>query len=235
VSAVIDVLPVVTTLCVASDINEAHRLARQSADSAVQHAIRCGELLIEQKARLKHGEFGEWIAAHCKFSQATANNYMKAAQNPTALGNSLRSLFPSGRTPPTSPSPTRRKPNIDDEAVSALKRAVSINRTRAERARVVAYILKRADISEYITAPVADNVPVATPLPSGDNGRRLAAAVGVIEPMPEYKYEVSRLKHSLAERNRLRRKLRRAEEELAISERNVIRAAEIELEKGKSA
>jgi hypothetical protein len=53
-------------------------------------------LLLEVKASLKHGEFMSWVQENCRFSQATANNYMKASQNPNALGNSIRHLFPSG-------------------------------------------------------------------------------------------------------------------------------------------
>jgi len=83
----------------ATDINEAHRLARQCAGSAVEHAIRCGELLQEVKASLKHGEFGPWIEAHCGFDRSTATRYMKAARQ-IATGvaiSSLRHLFPSGQ------------------------------------------------------------------------------------------------------------------------------------------
>jgi hypothetical protein len=89
----------VPTIPLDEEINQEHHLARSCAETAVQHAVRCGELLVEQKARLEHGEFGNWIAAHCEFSQATANNYMRSAQNPNALGISIRHLFPSGRKP----------------------------------------------------------------------------------------------------------------------------------------
>lgn len=63
----------------AAQINEAHRLARQHAESAVQYAIRCGELLMQQKSKLRHGEFQAWIEANCEFAYATAARYMKAA------------------------------------------------------------------------------------------------------------------------------------------------------------
>ncbi len=78
-------------------INEEHRLACSCAATAMQHAIRCGELLTAKKACVQHGEFGAWIAKNCEFSQATANNYMRAAKNPNALGNSIRHLYASGR------------------------------------------------------------------------------------------------------------------------------------------
>lgn len=94
-----DIVTAISTDILGERVNAEHRLARQSAETAVQHAIRCGELLSEQKARLPHGTFGKWIADNCEFSQATANNYMRASKNPNALGNSIRSLFPSGASP----------------------------------------------------------------------------------------------------------------------------------------
>jgi hypothetical protein len=86
---------------IVEQINEQHRLARSTADQAIEHAIRCGQLLIEQKKRVGHGNFGNWIAANCAFSQATANNYMLAARNPNALGKgrAIRQLYASGRIP----------------------------------------------------------------------------------------------------------------------------------------
>jgi len=64
----------------AIEINDAHRLARQHAESAVQHAIRCGELLAAKKAELRHGEFKPWIAANCEFSYSSAKAYMRAVE-----------------------------------------------------------------------------------------------------------------------------------------------------------
>ncbi len=88
--------PTNDTTGTAAAINEQHLLARRDAQSAIAHAIECGRLLIETKAKLAHGQFGDWIKEHCAFSVAMANNYMKAAKNPNALGNSLRSLYLSG-------------------------------------------------------------------------------------------------------------------------------------------
>ncbi len=64
----------------AAEINSVHLLARSHAESAVEFAIQCGQLLIEQKQRLKHGEFIPWIEKHCEFSSMTAQTYMRAAK-----------------------------------------------------------------------------------------------------------------------------------------------------------
>jgi len=82
----------------AEAINREHRLARQCAESAVAHAVRCGQLLAETKASLPRGQFDNWIEQNCEFKRATAYNYIKASKSSTALdGSALRHLFPSGR------------------------------------------------------------------------------------------------------------------------------------------
>ena len=80
-------------------INAEHRLARVSAESAIQHAIRAGRLLMEQKVSLRHGEFLDWVSANCEFKYATANRYIRAAREKSHAVelSALRHLFPSGR------------------------------------------------------------------------------------------------------------------------------------------
>jgi hypothetical protein len=83
----------------AEDINREHGLARQHAESAVQHAIRCGKLLTAKKCELTHGSFQAWIAANCDFQYSTAARYMKAAKvnlYGTVEISTLSKLFPSG-------------------------------------------------------------------------------------------------------------------------------------------
>ncbi|MGE3180796.1 MAG: DUF3102 domain-containing protein [Phycisphaerae bacterium] len=61
----------------ADKINYEHRQAEQSARTALQHAMRCGELLAEAKAKLPHGEFSQWVEAHCDFALRTGQAYMR--------------------------------------------------------------------------------------------------------------------------------------------------------------
>jgi hypothetical protein len=53
--------------------NEIISNLRQSLDSA----IRIGQLLIEQKDDLKHGQWGLWIQDNLPFTDRTARNYMR--------------------------------------------------------------------------------------------------------------------------------------------------------------
>ena len=65
----------------AQEIKEAHEAAETSMRESLRHARHAGELLIEVKSRLKHGEFGPWIKAHCGFGWRTANLYQKVARD----------------------------------------------------------------------------------------------------------------------------------------------------------
>ena len=42
-------------------INEAHRLAIGHAGKAIEHAIPCGQLLLEAKAKVPHGKWLPWL------------------------------------------------------------------------------------------------------------------------------------------------------------------------------
>lgn len=80
------------------EINREHELAQAAKDTAVEHAVRAGQLLLDQKARLPHGDFQPWIDANCRFAYATAARYMMAARRISQGVEilSLTKLFPSG-------------------------------------------------------------------------------------------------------------------------------------------
>lgn len=85
----------------ADEINEAHSLAKSSAQDAVQYAIQCGKLLDKTKAALGRGEFDGWIEQHCDFGRSMAYNYMKAAKSSNALDgfSSLRQALGYDKKP----------------------------------------------------------------------------------------------------------------------------------------
>ena len=60
-----------------SEYEQAETLGRD----AVAHAIRCGELLQQQKDALGHGEWLPWVEANFVGSIKTASNYIRLAQN----------------------------------------------------------------------------------------------------------------------------------------------------------
>ena len=74
----------------AKTINEEHEACRQAMRSAVDHAVRAGELLIEAKSGIAHGEWGEWIGTNCCFSDRTARAYMRLAKELPKLDDEKR-------------------------------------------------------------------------------------------------------------------------------------------------
>jgi hypothetical protein len=66
----------------AAEINTEHAAVTAATQSGLGHAVRAGELLVEVKRGLKHGQWGPWLAANCpKISARTARAYMQVASN----------------------------------------------------------------------------------------------------------------------------------------------------------
>ena len=61
-------------------INAQHEACRDAANAAVEHAVHAGELLIEAKASIPHGEWLTWIEGRCGVSERTAQAYMRLAR-----------------------------------------------------------------------------------------------------------------------------------------------------------
>ena len=66
----------------AERINDAHREARYHASRAVERALEAGDLLLEVKSTLGHGEWLPWLAQHCPdVSRRSAQGYMRLARD----------------------------------------------------------------------------------------------------------------------------------------------------------
>jgi len=63
----------------AGAINAEHEAAHGKAREALEHARRCGELLLEAKRVAGHGGWMSWIETNCRFSERTARGYMQLA------------------------------------------------------------------------------------------------------------------------------------------------------------
>ncbi len=75
-----DPIPSTTDLAAAAAaIADEHRLARAAACSALSHARRAGELLLDAKARLPHGAWLPWVQSLDDLSPRTAQAYMRLA------------------------------------------------------------------------------------------------------------------------------------------------------------
>lgn len=62
------------------EINRLHQLAHQLAVDAVVNAVAAGQLLLEAKRELKHGQFQQWVKETVNVSLRQAQRYMAAAE-----------------------------------------------------------------------------------------------------------------------------------------------------------
>lgn len=74
-------------LALAEQVREAHQAATENLREAVRHAVAAGELLLEAKRRLRHGQWSGWVEQHCKFSLRTAQVYTQLARELPKLGS----------------------------------------------------------------------------------------------------------------------------------------------------
>lgn len=66
----------------AKRINAEHRECGRAMKRGLLHALRAGELLIEAKDTVKHGQWLTWLADHCpKVNERLAQKYMQVARD----------------------------------------------------------------------------------------------------------------------------------------------------------
>lgn len=70
----------------ARQIEAEHRAAVDAAHNAIERASACGRLLIQAKARVGHGQWLAWVAAHLSFGDRQARKYMQLAQHCDQIG-----------------------------------------------------------------------------------------------------------------------------------------------------
>lgn len=96
----------------AEEIGAEVAAAETEFQSAVRHAIRAGEKLIEAKGLVSHGQWLPWLAANFPGSERTARNYIRLAQN----GNAVADL-PTVRDAIAELSAPKATPDEKDEEV----------------------------------------------------------------------------------------------------------------------
>ena len=65
----------------AARIRAEHEATGDALKSSVEHGIAAGELLIEAKAKVQHGQWLPWLRDNCEMSERTAQLYMRLAKN----------------------------------------------------------------------------------------------------------------------------------------------------------
>jgi hypothetical protein len=72
----------------AAGIKAEHEETTGALKSALDHAINAGELLIEAKSQLKHGQWLPWLRDHCAMPERTAQFYIHLARHRLELEGS---------------------------------------------------------------------------------------------------------------------------------------------------
>jgi Protein of unknown function (DUF3102) len=94
---VVNTEPNVELVILAEQINTEHRACEVAVASAVEHAIRCGELLVEAKREASHGNWLPWLQENFEGSHDTAQVYMRLHRRREFLLNNERARFSSIR------------------------------------------------------------------------------------------------------------------------------------------
>ena len=145
---------------VVAEINHEHELSMSGMRTTLEHAIRCGELLVEQKARIPEGEWQLWFMENIKFSYRQGVNYMKVyyakvqraalLNEATSIRGALRIIAQADPKPkrllPTPPAPmfTWFKEGLVqamDAGVEAIQRSIPILAKAEQDHGVAIYIL----------------------------------------------------------------------------------------------
>lgn len=72
-------VPTSTEDTLVRQINDEHHLAVTGWKTGMEHAIRCGELLLEARDNLRHGQWLDWLACNFEGTRRSAARYMRLA------------------------------------------------------------------------------------------------------------------------------------------------------------
>jgi hypothetical protein len=78
---VLDVPQVVALDDLAARIRTEHTAVGTALKESLEHAMAAGDLLIDAKGKVAHGEWLPWLRDRCQMSERTAQLYMRVAKN----------------------------------------------------------------------------------------------------------------------------------------------------------
>jgi hypothetical protein len=103
------VRPAADLAALAREINTEHEAIESAAISALEHARRAGEKLLEARAKCPHGTWLSWLKTHVRFSRQSADGYMRVAKEfdklPTVGNLGLREALAILSTKPEPETP----------------------------------------------------------------------------------------------------------------------------------
>jgi hypothetical protein len=112
-------------------VNDEHKQVKECGIKSALHAVKAGELLWEAKRKAGHGQWLEWIAQNCEFSERAAQIYMKLASTLPQLANPQRiadlsltaaiKMIEDLKAPEENPIPKARSSKKTDKLAEAIK------------------------------------------------------------------------------------------------------------------
>lgn len=212
----------------AADLNAAYRAADDAANTALEKAVQFGQMLIEFKNQIPHGQWGEFIRERCEFSARTATRYMRIAKQPRAAESVRQAEKAISETKFTRNAVIDRIKDLADEYPSKLQAAneiieglhgdarlnrvesfgidldsyelLSASEKRAIRSAGVAVSDDHAVLVEVLGSNVVD--AVVREVVGGPHNRRLAIAdeilAGAMDATPEDRLHASMYRAAVA-------------------------------------
>ena len=128
--------PIETTQERVDEIKALHAEIAGHFRQSLEKAIRIGELLSEQKAALRHGEFTAWITRNLPFTDRTARSYMRVYENRDRLKTESVSDLTTAYRLLAAPQPKQGGGVLEviDEALEAAKTRLEQLRDELEEA-----------------------------------------------------------------------------------------------------
>jgi hypothetical protein len=174
-------------------LNAEHGRAIRSARTTIDHATRCGEMLIEAKARIQHGQWETWLEDHTQVSLRTSQRYMRLASNTTSVSlldgdMGIAEALEMISTPTTPKAAPAVKPKVEKPSVVTLEAEILEPLTEKESARLaeleakIVNIINPPDDKDPIEAAIGKLVFVLLSRAcSADYINSLAESVTMIE------------------------------------------------------
>jgi hypothetical protein len=118
----------------ADRINHEHKQLKDCVIRGARHAVEAGKQLWEAKRKAGRGNWLDWLAENCEFSERTAQLYMKLADSLPQVANPQRiadlslngaiEMLEGLKSPTEQPIPTGRRLNKrTDKVAEAIKTA----------------------------------------------------------------------------------------------------------------
>jgi hypothetical protein len=153
----------------ASRINAEHDAATASFNTGLEHALTCGRLLIEAKAKIPHGAWLPWLEKNCTVSTRMSQIYMRVAKETPQLGSNAkrvadfslrqaiaavsRQVATAAKLP--APVVTKALGEGDDPAIQgALKRAENKQKLQKAQAETAQRYKDNQPVTEFIQMPM---------------------------------------------------------------------------------